>query len=89
MLLTLSMQQSYFRRPLAKNKRIYITHMQLTQMLCILHILALKIVLAEDISESPIVGAHDEDHFVAHLRLLDVNLAPRKVCFALLPSLAS
>ena len=86
MLLTLSMQQSHFRRPLAKNKRIYSAHMQMTHMLCILQILALKIARPEDLSESPIVGANDEDHFVAHLRLLDVNLAPRMLCFAVFVS---
>ena len=49
--------------------------MQMTHMLCILQILALKIARPEDLSESPIVGANDEDHFVAHLRLLDLNLS--------------
>ena len=75
------MQQLHFRRPLARNKITCIAHKQMTHMLRILQILALKIARPEDLSESPIVGANDEDHFVAHLRLLDVNLALRKVCF--------
>ena len=70
-----------YRRPRLKNKRIYMVHMQMTLMLCILQILALKIIRPEDLSEPPVVGANDENHFVAHLRLLDVNLALRKVCF--------
>ena len=76
--LTPFMQQLHFRRPLARNKITCIAHKQMTHMLRILQILALKIARPEDLSESPIVGANDEDHFVAHLCLLDLNLAPIK-----------
>ena len=53
--------------------------MQIVHMLRILQNLTLEIAVVEYLAEAPVVGSNDEDHFVADLRLLDINLVPGSI----------